>query len=434
MRTRVHVVGGFLGTGKTTVLLHELAAREGRERCAVVVNDFGTAQIDATLLGGNLKVTNIPGGCVCCTAPEGLAPAITAILDELHPDRIFIEPSGLARPRDVVDMLSRGALAARIELMPTIVLVDPSARPDPHLFAEQIDGADVLVANRCDLADVDQLAAFDVLAAKLWPPPVLAARVTRGRLPAEAWRWPEGQGPRAREGHAHHHGHHHEHHDSTEGYAARSWVFEPARLFSWDRVRAVALTPGIARWKGVFRCDVGWYRLDIAGGQVHAASTAYRRDSRADVIVNEGVDIEAIDRALHAALLPDAAPNPWDGEVLNLVDADGNEFPLSRGALTALPGQVPDVSVIVPGRQGAGVRLAELLRLVPGQRFIASASDGLTTDPAEVDGVGQAVVVHSLDGGPLPAAQGGPFRLLAPGDSNCKNVKGLARIRVLGAE
>ena len=129
MRTPVHVVGGFLGTGKTTVLLAELARREGVERCAVVVNDFGQAAIDATLLGGGVQVTNIPGGCVCCTAPEGLGAAVRAILDELKPDRIFVEPSGLGRPRDVVDMLARGEVAARIALGPTEWTESPASLP-----------------------------------------------------------------------------------------------------------------------------------------------------------------------------------------------------------------------------------------------------------------------------------------------------------------
>jgi G3E family GTPase len=113
MRTPVHVVGGYLGTGKTTVLLTELGKREGNERCAVVVNDFGEAAVDATLLGDGVRVTNIPGGCVCCTAPEGLAPALIAILDELKPDRIFIEPSGLARPRAAAKRREAGLRGGR---------------------------------------------------------------------------------------------------------------------------------------------------------------------------------------------------------------------------------------------------------------------------------------------------------------------------------
>jgi UDP-N-acetylmuramate--alanine ligase len=89
-----------------------LARRAGQdgqagERCAVLVNDFGEARIDRLLLGGGVQVSDIAGGCVCCTAPAGLVPALTAILEELRPDRLFIEPSGLARPQDIVDMLAR---------------------------------------------------------------------------------------------------------------------------------------------------------------------------------------------------------------------------------------------------------------------------------------------------------------------------------------
>lgn len=472
MRTPVHVVGGFLGTGKTTVLLHELSQRQGKERCAVVVNDFGDAAVDATLLGSGVKVTNIPGGCVCCTAPEGLAPAIAAILDELRPARIFIEPSGLARPRDITDMLSRGAIADRIERMPTIVLVDPARmNQDPHLAAEQLDGADVLVANRCDLADLDQIGEFSRIANALWPRPLVIAQTSRGVLPAASFVWPDHAGPRVpREGKAENRvetptspdlaGGHHDHgaHEhlghgrsadgsrsgnatpgptenkvaSTTGYVARSWVFPPSVVFAWDRLVSLLTSfPQIERFKGVFRADVGWFRLDLAGGIVHPASTAFRRDSRADLIVREGFDLEAFDTQLRAARLEDRTLNPWDAVVVTLVDPAGNEFPLSRGALSALPSQVADISALVPGRTGTGVKLREVLALAGGSRFICIANDGFTSEPLPVAEAGDAVLVHSLSGAALPTEQGGPFRLYAGKSDRCANVKALVRIRLL---
>ncbi len=436
--TPVHVVGGFLGTGKTTALQVELARREGHERCAVLVNDFGEASIDATLLGGQVQVTNIPGGCVCCTAPEGLVPALRAILDELKPDRVFVEPSGLGRPRDIVDMLARGDLRGRIELGPTVVLVDPTRPPpDPALWAEQLDGADVLVANRCDLADVDQLAAFDALVARMWPPPLWAAKTSRGRLPPEAWSWPAGAGPRA-DGHAHHHDHDHAHDraapraDSTAGYAARSWVFPPQVVFSWDALRELLAGAPVERFKGVFRTELGWYRLDVAGGVVHPASTAYRRDSRADVIVRDGVDLDTFEAGLRGACLADRDPETLDRSAITLVAADGLDIPLSRGALMSLPGQVADVGALVPGRRGVGVLLREVLAIGgAGERYLLVAADGFASAPAPVAGLGDAVLVHSLDGGALPADQGGPFRVLQPAGSNCANVKALVRVRLM---
>ncbi len=423
MPTPVHVVAGFLGAGKTTTVRAWMAAHQGRERAAVVVNDFGEAGVDAALLGDGVAVTNIPGGCVCCTAPAGLARAVATILDEVRPDRIFIEPSGLARPQDVVDMLSRGGLKERVALGPTLVVVDPGATGPADLVDAQLEAADVLVLNRLDLAAPDAVAAFRGRLATIWPGPARVLETTFGALPPDALAWPEGAGPTVRFTRVHDT-------PSTDGFRARSWVFPPEVGFSWDRLRAVLLTPGIARFKGLFRGDVGWFRVDVAGGQLHFAATAWRRDNRADLIVGTA-DLDAVAAGIEAALLPADAPVTEDG--VALVDPDGFELRLSREALAALPGQVPDVGAVVPGRAGAGVPLREVLGLVPapaGARFVVVARDGLTTAPVPVESV-DGVLVHTLDGGPLPDKQGGPFRLLAPTGSSCANVKGVARIRVL---
>ena len=137
MKIPVHIFGGFLGVGKTTALSALVAARAGLERAAIVVNDFGDAGIDAARIDGEPSglVQNIAGGCICCTAPEGLARVVTELLEVQKPDRIYIEPSGLGRPRDVVDMLARGGIAQRVELRPVVVVVDP----------ERLDLADPLM-------------------------------------------------------------------------------------------------------------------------------------------------------------------------------------------------------------------------------------------------------------------------------------------------
>lgn len=427
MATPVHLVAGFLGAGKTTALVRELALRKDQERCAVVVNDFGDAQIDASLLDGGVGVTNIPGGCMCCTAPEGLAPAIAAILEELRPDRIFIEPSGLARPRDLIDMLGRGGLRDRIELMPTIVLVDPGRVGDePALVKEQLEAADFVVLSRVDLATPTAVAEARTRVEAGWPPPMAVLEMRAGELPRDVFSWPEGQGPRARglvfvpD------------RPSTDGYAARSWVFPPAVVFSWDALKTLIVRARAERFKGVFHTDLGWYRVEVAGGRFHPSFAAWRRDSRCDLIVPVGGDLEGFDAALRAAILPESSA-PYEGEpTVEVVEASGLVFPLTRGALRALPGQVPDVGALVPGRAGAGVRLAEVLRLGgAGSHYVLVANDGMTTEPAALADVGEAVLVHSLGGEPLTAAQGGPFRLYAPSASNCANVKGVAKVRVL---
>jgi G3E family GTPase len=448
-RVPVVTVAGWLGTGKTTAVTDLVSRLPGRS--AVVVNDFGEARIDATILASGASVTDIAGGCLCCTAPEGLAATIEDLLDAVRPDRIFIEPSGLARPQDILDTLSRGGLAARVARGPTLVLVDPSRLADPpEGLREQLDAADVLVANRCDLADDSAVAAFRALAAGLWPGPARVVETRFGVLPTDVVDWPAGHGPRAperdapRQGGHDHAGHDHAAHDhdarahAHARYLARSSVFAPDVLFRFDALRAGLEAPALERVKGLFQTDAGWMRIDRAGGRLHVAATSYRRDSRFDAIAATDAALDALVVALEAARVEEA-----DASVdrLALVDARGIALALDRAALAALPGQVPDVGVVVPGRAGAGVRLREVLALVappPDAVFVVRASDGMTTAPVAVPDAGEAVLVHSLDGGPLPEGQGGPFRLLVPPSEGgekprCANVKSVVRVRIVGA-
>jgi G3E family GTPase len=128
MSTPINIIGGFLGAGKTTAIQGFLAALGSKERVAIIVNDFGEASIDAATLASAEAATvkEIAGGCVCCTAPEGFSAAVGQLLDDVRPDRILIEPTGLARPADLVDTLARGPHRDRLTIGPTIVLIDPT--------------------------------------------------------------------------------------------------------------------------------------------------------------------------------------------------------------------------------------------------------------------------------------------------------------------
>ena len=90
MPVPVQIFSGFLGAGKTTAIRAQLAQRTG-EKVAVIVNDFGEAGFDEAVLaeGEPFRITNIPGGCVCCTAPEGFVDALGAVLAQ-QPDRLII--------------------------------------------------------------------------------------------------------------------------------------------------------------------------------------------------------------------------------------------------------------------------------------------------------------------------------------------------------
>jgi len=96
------VIGGYLGAGKTTLLNHILRNNDGR-RFALLVNDFGSINIDAALIKNQDGETiNLANGCICCTLAAGFASAIYTILErDPLPDHIIVEASGVADPHKV---------------------------------------------------------------------------------------------------------------------------------------------------------------------------------------------------------------------------------------------------------------------------------------------------------------------------------------------
>jgi G3E family GTPase len=453
MPVPVHILGGFLGTGKTTTIRAQLAARPG-ERVAVIVNDFGEAGLDATTLEGSApyKLTNIPGGCVCCTAPENFVAALGAVLAEA-PDRLWIEPTGLARPQDLVDTIWRSAHQAEIEIAPVVVLVDPArlgaaaSESERELTLQQIGIADVLVANRTDLCSDDALARFDALVAGLWPGPLAVHHTTHGRLPKGALEWPPGEGARLPRAAAHPHEHAHA---SSAGYAAKSLRWSPDRVFSHERLARAALRASqglagapLARLKGIFRTQEGFLLLEVAGGSLHEERSHHRRDSRADLIF-EGSDAAGAATRL-AEWLEGAALTERErgapAEEIELVLPDGRVRIVRRAELRALPGGIDDVSKLVPKRSGAAARTAALLDAydVPASgSAVLCAADGFASEPVPLSALRAGLIVHSQGDAPLPREQGGPFRLLIPdgtpgAPSACANVKALVRIVVRNA-
>jgi G3E family GTPase len=422
MPVPLHIVAGHLGAGKTTVVRHLLRTLPGRT--AVVVNDFGDAGVDEALLGGAGALREISGSCVCCTAPEGFVAAV-AQLAESGVDRIVVEPTGLARPADLVDTLRRSA--APVELRPLVVLVDPRAGAlgsFPQSAAEQAGVADALVATHVDVCTDGEIQGFRSWAAGLWPGPHVVLEIAGGALPDSALEWPEGRGPRAEGAHDHDHPPH--------GFVARSWRWPPDRVFHRGRLLdAIAGMPA-DRAKGLFRTDEGVILLQKAGGRMDEEPSGWRTDSRADVITRDPDVLEAASVRFERAF---ATPEERAarGQLLE-VAGPGPSRTYDRAALAALPG-LPDVSTVAPGRAGRAAWLSAVLGDVPaGAQLVVVAADGYVTDPVPVSALGEAVLLHSIGDAPLPAAQGGPFRLLVPGGATaagpCANVKGVVRLAV----
>ena len=329
MKIPVHVLSGFLGVGKTTAVKDLLARRADRERIAVVVNEFGTLGVDGALLSdcASCILKEVPGGCVCCTAMADLEASLEEVCDIVAPTRFVLEPTGLARPSELVDLLRGPRWAHRFDVRPVITLLDPQqdvekAYAESPLFRDQVDTGDVLVVNRCDLASEEEILRVEEWARALAPPKLRIVRAAHGVLPDDIWDL-ERETPAPAAGlleasfsHAH------LQRNSLEGYVGRGVAHPPERIFDADRLLSVleslrsgALTRGrVARAKGIFHTTAGWRVHEIAGGRLSTQTTSWRRDSRVDVILKdpetgEGKgDFFEWERALADALVPADAP------------------------------------------------------------------------------------------------------------------------------
>lgn len=150
------VIGGYLGAGKTTLLNHILS-NAGSRRITVLVNDFGSINIDASLIRQRTDdVINLENGCVCCSIGGRLVEALLAISSRTDaPDLLIIEASGVSDPVRIAQI---GLLDRAFRLDGIVVLVDAErveeTLADPYvgdIAQRQIAGATAIVLNKMDL-------------------------------------------------------------------------------------------------------------------------------------------------------------------------------------------------------------------------------------------------------------------------------------------
>ena len=159
----VTVIGGYLGAGKTTLLNHIL--RTSAERIVVLVNDFGSINIDAELISSSDEDTiTLANGCICCSLVDGLGMALSRVR-AMHPRpaRLVIEASGVADPASIAAYTHDGGL--RLDGVVTVIDAETiRARTKDRFVGDtvlrQITGADILLVTKTDLIDNDTLAGL----------------------------------------------------------------------------------------------------------------------------------------------------------------------------------------------------------------------------------------------------------------------------------
>jgi len=297
-----HLITGFLGVGKTTAILDLLKRKPAAEKWAVLVNEYGQVSIDEAFIEGEtvadgVAVRSVAGGCFCCTTSPQLPVALHFLLQEAKPDRLLIETSGLGHPAALLDTIRKN-YSDRLELKATLGIVTPIdfACPgmlDNPVFRDQIQMSDLLILNKAERATPELLAEFQAWAEGLFPPKLLIAATSQGRLDP-AWLELDGDSERVPlfpEAHAANPAEELQtlgrprpsrpiRYDSP---GACGWIFSPSDIFDEDKLLALlGAHPEISRLKGVFRVEETWLAINRSGTALGVKPTAYRRDSRVE--------------------------------------------------------------------------------------------------------------------------------------------------------
>jgi G3E family GTPase len=159
------LIGGFLGSGKTSLLNHIINNTRGK-RFAVLVNDFGEINIDAKLVvsveGETISLAN---GCVCCMIRDDLLKEVLRLFErDILPEHIVIETSGVAKPVSVAETFINPSVQQLVDVQNMITLLDADLVIDTEadytdIAYSQIAVADLVVINKTDLVSPDRLEA-----------------------------------------------------------------------------------------------------------------------------------------------------------------------------------------------------------------------------------------------------------------------------------
>ena len=162
----VHIISGFLGAGKTTLLKHLLSQKQDGEVWAVLMNEFGQIGVDQALLPQDegYAVKELLGGCLCCSSQMPMQIALSRLLSEHKPDRLFIEPTGLGHPAQLLEQLTEPHWQSHLNMRALVTVVDASRLHDhewskQHLYADQLKAAHIVALSHVDcMSDEDQHA------------------------------------------------------------------------------------------------------------------------------------------------------------------------------------------------------------------------------------------------------------------------------------
>jgi len=183
MKAQVDIFSGFLGAGKTMLIKKLLNEKSYGKNTVIIENEFGEIGIDADILKeSNIEVKEINSGCICCQVSGDFGEAVFEVLNNYEPENIIIEPSGVAKLSEILNILEEIKFQHKIEVRNIFTLID-IRNYDMYLknfkefYENQIRKANKIVLSRSQLVDdekikitIDSLKKFNSKAEIIYKP------------------------------------------------------------------------------------------------------------------------------------------------------------------------------------------------------------------------------------------------------------------------
>ena len=152
---KIDIYSGFLGAGKTTLIKKMIQEAYAGQKLVLIENEFGEIGIDGGFLqDAGINITEMNSGCICCSLVGDFGKALTRVIDEYHPDRIIIEPSGVGKLSDVIGAVNK-VTNEEITIGYTVAVVDAGKvkvymKNFGEFYNNQIETASTIILSRTD--------------------------------------------------------------------------------------------------------------------------------------------------------------------------------------------------------------------------------------------------------------------------------------------
>lgn len=304
----VHIISGFLGAGKTTLLKHLLSQKPENEVWAVLMNEFGQIGVDQQLLPQDqgYAVKELLGGCLCCSSQMPMQIALSRLLSENQPDRLFIEPTGLGHPAQLLEQLTEPHWQPHLNMRALLTVVDGSRLHDSewskqNLYADQLKAAQIIAVSHADQMNHADEQALELLQAEYQPYQQIWLKTAMGQLTLSDIDLPYAGTPRKIQpllrvqqlfntGEAmpeikqlpYHYV------ETAQGYSVAGWKMPKRWVFDfYDLLDLLCEQKDWLRIKGIFQTNQGWKSFNFNPEQFNYQSAEESIDNRLEIIYQQ---------------------------------------------------------------------------------------------------------------------------------------------------